>query len=179
MTRRLRLIWHKLRQIYGITTKSACGVIAALVILGCSGLSTLRVKNLTGDPIQVSVEGKVEDRPDSFEVDLATGGLSKDGLKWYMMPPESLEVTVKSGDSVRKARLTKQQYPEPMKRGSSAASEYYLLVDRDAITVADHLPGMPPLQLAAIVWAAFVVTGAGIGLWLWKRKRPTPPPSLP
>lgn len=96
----MRLIGHRLRQIHGITTKSACGVIAALVILGCSGLSTLRVKNLTVDPIQVSVEGKVEKRPDSFEVDLAPGGLSKDGLKWYMMPPESLEVTVKSGDSV-------------------------------------------------------------------------------
>ena len=97
MTRRLRLIWHKLRRIYGITTKSACGVIAAFVILGCSGLSTLRVKNLTGDPIQVSVEGKVENRPDSFEVDLAPGGLSKDGLKWYMMPPESLEVRLRAG----------------------------------------------------------------------------------
>lgn len=65
-----------------------------------------------------------------------------------------------------------------MKRGSSAASEYYLLVDRDAITVADRLPGMPPIQLATIVWAAFVVAGAGIGLWLWKKKRPTPPPRL-
>ena len=153
-------------------------MIVGIVILGCSGLSTLRVKNLTDDPIQVSVEGKIESRPDSYEVDLAPGGLSKEGLKWFMMPPESLEVTVKNGDSVRRARLTKQRYPEPMKRGSSAASEYYLLVDRDAITVVDRLPGMPPLLLAAIVWAAFVVSGAGIGLWLWKKKRPTPPPPL-
>jgi hypothetical protein len=144
--------------------KKTCLLFAAAVILGCSGLASLRVKNLTEETIKVGVATTMDGKPVSSETDLAPRGLSGDVLAWFGNPPEYIEVAVEGGPTVRKVRLEPKDYTPRMRRGSSAASEYYLLVRPDSITVADALPLVHRPQLLIIAIVAFVVVAAAIAL---------------
>src|SRR5688572_13217637 len=98
----------------------------ALLLNGCSGLSVLMVRNLTGEDLSITVESNEPHHGEGYEKQISVGE-DLETLRWFSWAPEWIEVTVKLGDgTVKRKKWARADYPPSMQRGSSAPIHYVL-----------------------------------------------------
>jgi len=159
--------------------------LAALTILGCSGLSSLVVVNKTGGKISVTAKAEAENVPKEGNTVTVEPNSEHDILSWMADPPPKLEVQAKLADGkILNAVWPSRSYPPAMREGTSAGALFFVDVSEDKLalrdpTAWDNFRRNPQYTIFPILIILCPVGTIALIVVLMIRGRRTPPPEIP
>ena len=108
-----------------------------LSLSGCSGMSSLMVRNLTAADLAVTVRSNEAQHGDEDE-ELVSAGEEIETIRWHGWPPDWIEATVKhtSGRTAQRKWL-RADYPELMQDGPGLTTYFVLEVSSDGLLLRD------------------------------------------
>ncbi len=109
----------------------------ALLLSGCSGLSVLMTRNLSGEDLSLTILSNEPHHGEGYEKQVSDGG-EIETLRWFHHAPDWIEVTVKLGNgTVKRRKWARGDYPPSMQKGTSAPINYVLEIRADGMVMRD------------------------------------------
>jgi hypothetical protein len=107
-----------------------------LLLSGCSGLSVLMVRNLSGGDLAITVLSNEPHHGEGYEKQLPAGA-EVETLHWFSWAPEWIEITARGSNGVMEKKWRRSDYPPEMQEGSSAPTYYVLEIHENEMLLRD------------------------------------------
>ena len=107
-----------------------------LVLSGCSGMSVLMVRNLSGADLEITVLSNEPHHGEGYEKQLPAGD-EIETLHWFSWAPDWIQITARNDIGVREKKWQRPDYPPEMQEGSSAPTYYVLEIHENEMRLRD------------------------------------------
>ncbi|MDQ2985368.1 MAG: hypothetical protein M3R13_01445 [Armatimonadota bacterium] len=151
-------------------------VTTVFLLIGCSGLSVLMIRNLSGEALSVAIESNEPHHGEGDERQVASGE-EVETIRWHSRAPSWIEVTVKDTEGVvSQKKWLREHYPRMMQDGSGLATYYVLEIGRDRMvlrdpTTWDAIRRNPLGYGVLLMWPVGVILGMTLVARRWLRGR--------